>query len=408
MNHPQNATADRPHLRVALLGCALPEERFQEVTATDAGERMADQRFGLALIRALRANEADVLMISAATAMDYPHNSQVLFPPQQHEEGGTTFVEVGFVNVTLLKHLTRFASGVLQGIAAMRAHRSEVVVVHSLPSAFLATALVAKKLLAIPVVVVATDPPDMVHPFDSRLSVMLKRVDQRLIAWMLRRFDGIVGVTGELGRMLAPHAPQMVMEGIATPVVASGPHEGGAAHSGPPIALYAGKVWDEYGVDLLVEAQQMAGGAFDVEICGGGPDEARLREHTRDMPGVRVLGRLEADELAAAYRRATVLVNPRPLGRSDFDVTFPSKVLEYVATGKPVVSTRLRGIPGDYWDYVVPCDDNPASLADAIIEAAREDETVATARRAFVARGKTAPAQGRRLVKFLEGIVGER
>ena len=126
------------------------------------------------------------------------------------------------------------------------------------------------------------------------------------------------------------------------------------------------------------------------------------------MPGVRVLGRLEADDLEAAYRRATVLVNPRPLGRSDFDVTFPSKVLEYVATGKPVVSTRLRGIPGDYWDYVAPCEDNPASLADAIIEAARENETVATARRAFVARGKTAPAQGRRLVKFLEGIVGER
>ena len=51
-----------------------------------------------------------------------------------------------------------------------------------------------------------------------------------------------------------------------------------------------------------------------------------------------------------------LLVNPRPINEEYTKYSFPSKLMEYMNTGTAVVTTRLPGVPVDYFDYVYTFD----------------------------------------------------
>jgi glycosyltransferase involved in cell wall biosynthesis len=50
------------------------------------------------------------------------------------------------------------------------------------------------------------------------------------------------------------------------------------------------------------------------------------------------------------------MLNPRDPSWRGTPYSFPSKLLEYLTTGKPIISTRLPGIPAEYFEVLRPVD----------------------------------------------------
>ncbi len=99
-------------------------------------------------------------------------------------------------------------------------------------------------------------------------------------------------------------------------------------------------------------------------IAGSGPQEAELRALASSLgvaQAVRFAGRLDRDEMAALYRQADVCINP------SLADNMPNSVLEALASGVPVVSTCVGGVPYIVQDGVtallVPSQDPPAMAA---------------------------------------------
>jgi glycosyltransferase involved in cell wall biosynthesis len=102
-------------------------------------------------------------------------------------------------------------------------------------------------------------------------------------------------------------------------------------------------------------------------IAGSGPQAQSLRQAAQDMglaQAVQFAGRLERDAMAALYRSADLMLNP------SLADNMPNSVLEAWASGVPVVSTNVGGIPYLAQDGVtaslVPPADAPA-MAQACI-----------------------------------------
>jgi len=77
-------------------------------------------------------------------------------------------------------------------------------------------------------------------------------------------------------------------------------------------------------------------------IAGSGPEEARLRDLASRLglaDGVTFSGRLDRDSMASLYRRADIVLNP------SLADNMPNSLLESMASGVPVVSTDVGGIP---------------------------------------------------------------
>lgn len=103
-------------------------------------------------------------------------------------------------------------------------------------------------------------------------------------------------------------------------------------------------------------------------ISGSGPDAAALAQLCRDLhleSAVHWVGRLDRAQMADLYRNADLSLNP---SRAD---NMPNSVLESLASGVPVASTNVGGVPflleHRRTGLLVP-PDQPQAMADAVVE----------------------------------------
>jgi len=125
-----------------------------------------------------------------------------------------------------------------------------------------------------------------------------------------------------------------------------------------------------YGIDTAIRAaalllEQVPG--LQLSIAGSGPLQQELEQLVREcgLEGhVTFLGRLEPEEVAGLYRRASIFLNPALVDN------MPNSVLEALASGLPVVSTDVGGVP-----YIVEHEDTgllvPPGDAQAMAVAVR-------------------------------------
>ena len=101
-------------------------------------------------------------------------------------------------------------------------------------------------------------------------------------------------------------------------------------------------------------------------LAGTGPEEGNLRSLASSLglaDAVHLVGRLDRDAVAALVRQADVVLNPSTVDNA------PNSVLEAMASGVPVVSTHVGGVPYIVRDGVtallVPPGD-PVAMAAAL------------------------------------------
>jgi glycosyltransferase involved in cell wall biosynthesis len=98
---------------------------------------------------------------------------------------------------------------------------------------------------------------------------------------------------------------------------------------------YVGNVGLAQNLSVLLEvAQRMP--ELQINIVGGGTDFDRIRDITerKGLSNVRLFGRVSWDRVREIYERTDVLYAQLTYG---FEGAVPSKLYEYLATGKPVI-----------------------------------------------------------------------
>ena len=175
--------------------------------------------------------------------------------------------------------------------------------------------------------------------------------------------------------------------------------------------LYCGATNKWAGVDLLAEA--FAGwpeSRARLWLCGKGAVPERFPLLANDSR-VTCFGAVSDDEFDALAAQCYALVNPRRTDLADNQMNFPSKVIEYLRYGKPVVSTWTDGLDPIYRSLLtVAIEGTAPSLRHAMAEAMtwtgdalKKQSDVA---RQFLFGSRTWGHQARRMRNFMEAIRG--
>jgi len=145
-----------------------------------------------------------------------------------------------------------------------------------------------------------------------------------------------------------------------------------------PIVLYSGNFESYQGVEMLLDASPLVPGAQFL-FMGGEPGEiANLRARARSLGSAdRCLfsGKRPPSELPAFLALADVVASPRSKGGNT-----PFKIFTYLASGKPLVATRIpthTQLLNDELAFLVP--PTAEGLAEGV-RAALEDPEAARAR----------------------------
>ena len=144
-----------------------------------------------------------------------------------------------------------------------------------------------------------------------------------------------------------------------------------------PVVLFVGKLSRIKGVKYLLQAWPDILKQFSTAtlvIVGSGPEEDSLKEQARNLGETnRILfvGQKNQEEVRDYLHDCDAVVIPSIQDSNGQVEGFPVVMLEALASGKPVVGTRLGGIPeciGDGENGFTVEPENPGALAEGIVK----------------------------------------
>ena len=169
--------------------------------------------------------------------------------------------------------------------------------------------------------------------------------------------------------------------------------------------LYAGGLNENYGVKLLIDAfSLLKGDDWRLILAGRGPLENYIKQKVKNDPRIIYKGEVLRSDLLVLEKNADCLVNPRTNSGVFTRYSFPSKNMEYLSSGTPMVGFKLDGIPDEYDAYInYFSDETPDSLAQIIEMVCQSNAALKTAESArdFVLQQKNQYCWTKKMIEFM-------
>ncbi len=258
--------------------------------------------------------------------------------------------------------------------------------------------------------VIITDLPNELGIASGRTG-LLKRIEYKIgtqrIA-LCNVFDGFILLTEPMKEALpVGEKPWMVLEGLV-----SQENVPEASISLPqdsrPAVLYTGTLNRELGIDILLDAFTNLKD-MQLWLCGKGDMQNEIEQIDKASNNIHYFGLVSRAEAQALQSKATALINPRTAQGVFTRYSFPSKTMEYMKSGRPVLCCKLEGIPDEYdayLRYIYP--QSAEGIRQAVTEllSLPEEELVSIGEKArsFVLSNKNSTVQCAKLLEFMRDL----
>lgn len=376
---------------------------------------LADHNLNYNIILGLdEAKGKPITLLNNVPIPSYPKFPKILFKKQtwSHTEDAQD-VNCGFINLPILKHFSRSFT-VFKGLVKeiKEANDASVCVMTYDLHPGICIAIYWAKLFFpyIRTCAVLPDIPNAVIVASNGGSIT---VMGKIWAWIkmrfIKKFDSYVLLTEHMKNIAGlGDKPCTIVEGIYNnhqPLLSEKTVE-------KKVIFYSGQLNSAYGMENLLEAFQQIyrkDENYELWICGGGGLAQRISKIAEECPGVKYYGYVGPERIRSLQKEASVLVNPRQNTEEFTKYSFPSKTMEYLASGRPVVGYKLDGIPDEYDDFIQYVPDNSVQgLQDMLIEMCEMSSEVRNELgkkcRAFILENKTPAKQCAKIVQMVEGM----
>lgn len=358
-----------------------------------------DQKYHGLLIKGLALNGADIKCFSGLP-INRALTKKVFIREKDETENGVYYHYISTINLPVFRKILIFF-GSFFGVLKTKKQENTHIICDCLNISNSYGMMLAGKIKKIPVVTIVTDIPDMMSG-----SSFKRRINNNFF----KSVDGFILLTRQMNaRVNLKAKPYIVLEGhVDSSLPEIDTNDKTETLAGIKQIVYAGSVNEIYGIKNLVEGFILAN-LDNCELCiyGEGDYTDELRKIAQKYKTVKVFGVCENEKVVKAEQKAALLVNPRPTKPEYTKYSFPSKNMEYMVSGTPLLTTRLPGMPEEYYPYVYLIDDEtPMGIADTfrkIFSASQcERENKGKSARKYVLQNKTNILQSKKIIEFLK------
>ena len=358
------------------------------------------------------ATGAPVELINNVQIPSYPTYPRIFFSKKSWSHTpGAEDIHCGFVNLPVLKHISR-ALTTFAGIkkAVKNAPGEEICLLTYDVRLGIAMAMnrAKRRFPHIRTCIVMPDVPTEVLAASTGGKVSFKaRMWAKVKMKFIRRFDSYVFVAEPMKEVVdVSKKPYTVVEGIYNN------HQPPLAEptTDKKVVFYSGQLNPAYGMENLLEAfvnLYKDHPEMELWLCGNGRLVPKIQELAETCPGIKFYGYVSGDRVRQLQAEAAVMVNPRQNVGGLTRFSFPSKTMEYLASGRPVLGYRLDGIPREYDEYIQYVGDNSIqALQDKLLEicsySVEKRMEIGEKSRKFILENKNPKKQCSKIVTMLE------
>ncbi|MEG1142166.1 MAG: glycosyltransferase [Clostridia bacterium] len=171
--------------------------------------------------------------------------------------------------------------------------------------------------------------------------------------------------------------------------------------------LYTGTLDEVFGIKALIDSfQYIKDNDFRLVICGKGNLESYIYDKSLIDKRICYKGYCTKQEISHLMDTALVMINPRNNEDEYTKYSFPSKTMEYLLSGKPMIGYKLDGIPDEYDSHIYYISGSSSKcIAKKIMEICNKDvnelKHFGDNARNFILKEKGYIKQGEKIGKFI-------
>lgn len=384
-------------------------KKLIQMTNISSGE--AVQKYHRLMLEGMKENIGETIEVLSAIPVSRGNSKKLFFPSDHEEYEGVNYHYLPFINIPIFRQLCLIGSGLIHGVFWFKRHPQSVVICDVLDVSISIVSLIASKATGHKSVGIVTDVPTIRPKEENRTDNLIKKAIARTNMYILSKFDAYVFLTDQMNELInEDNKPYVVMEGHVDTNMADIIN---LIENKYPLRtiMYTGALKEVYGLKLLVDAF-LAANLDDTELhlYGSGDFERELRSICAENHNIKYFGTVPNETAVKAQMRATLLVNPRFTDGEYTKYSFPSKNMEYMVSGTPVLTTRLPGMPKEYYEYVYLIKtETVGGLAETLkliwAKPAEYLHQKGQEAKRFVLANKNNVAQAARVVQMLQSIV---
>ena len=342
--------------QVIFLGGFFPEEFEEEINNNSKKViQVAANNFQLAFIKGLGYHLRDNLQLITAPFIGYyPFYYKKLFFKKRRFDflNRKIGICVGFINLPIIKNISKYFN-LKKGLKNLVSiEPNSTIIIYSLNWVYLKAAIeIKKKYPLTKICLIVPDLPEF--PSDSNLyyQLYIRLFERNQVDQLLKDVDGFVFLTKKMNEKLnSMNKPFVVVEGLydtdqLVPEKSVIPNENFTV-------LYSGSLDNRSGIlDLIQAFSLLKKEKVKLLICGSGANANEIQNASKVDKRIIYLGNLAVSEVRNWQLKADLLINPRKSIGEFTKYSFPSKTMEYFASGTATLMYRLPGVPSEYYEY---------------------------------------------------------
>ena len=338
--------------KIALLMGLFPEETYDYIKKNSKGViQYAADALQKSLLKGFleNLNMNDISLINLPYVGGFPVYFSTPFMPNHDiiynkKKVGTN---IAFTNIRGYKNFSRFyrAQKALLEWCEQNLNDNKIIIIYALHTPFLSASVsIKQKYKDVKIIQIVPDLPQ----FMSSEVGILRTINNYYLGRLYKFIDGWVLLSEQMKELLPVNCNYTVVEGIYSDIVEAKERRNKSIFK----IFYAGTLARRYGVLNLVNAiHQLVNENIELNICGDGDSRDEIEALQNIDKRIVYRGQMSRKEVLNLLHNSDLLVNPRTPEGDFTKYSFPSKTMEYLASGVPTLMYKLPGIPNEYYDY---------------------------------------------------------
>lgn len=313
------------------------------------GFQFAAQNLQESLIEGFSKNSVNLSVLSIPSLSTFPRSYKSPIVPNgefiihEHVLGKS----IGYTNLPFMRFFLRNTDKIIE-TWYHSTNGKKIIFVYGMHEKLMRIALKAKvKYLDVELAIIV---PDLPQYFGWNKYLKLLRVDRRTeltLKKLIVDFDKVIVLSKHMleDLKLPSSIKTCVMEGIFSPAN----NVSMVNKDSNKVILYTGNISKRYGIELLLKAfSKIKDSNYRLWIRGNGDMIEFVKQAILVDSRISYLPPQPKNKLIELQKKATILVNPVSPKLDFTKYFFPSKTMDYLASGTPTIMYNLECLPEEY------------------------------------------------------------
>ena len=402
--------------KILFLGGLYPKEKLNDYIKSNIGVMQnAADALQWSFVEGLTQINGSIDVVNLPYLGSYPLLNNTLFLEDYYfgDVKKRNWKNVGFCNLILWKNISKYRNArreITKWTSENINNRN--IIIYAVHYPFLKASIDVKKQYPdLHITLIVPDLPQFMNDSKSVLYKVIGSLNRKLISDAYLNIDSYVLLSKYMVEAIGIGSkPVTVVEGIFNVIDEDINSSADSENDGIRRILYTGTLARRYGVLNLLEAfVKIENPNYRLVICGEGDSRNIIEEYSTKDHRIEFMGQLKRKEILNLQKKASLLVNPRSNEGEFTKYSFPSKTMEYLASGTPTLICKLSGIPDEYYNYCYSIDDMTVNnLSSKIEEILLTDEKIlqelGRKARSFILECKNPISQCDKIIEMLNNL----